>query len=332
MSYEQVDFASHVGQEVDLDLLFRSAWRTFKRHGWPALGYGILMWLLAMAAALAAMFLSMILALPLNLISRGSSSPMAAMGGSLAGQIMGSLVGAAATALFTFPLIAGYVWSVVCTYDDRRMEAGDLFAGFRSRYKLLVTLGAIQGLALCVIQIMQTVFTAGATLSLMRSGGPPGLPAVVGVLASILPALVVAMVAMWIVQLLFFLTPYFAFAHEAPTWRLCLQYNWRVLRERPGQFLLVFFASTIGIAALTLLFGIPVSLTCLLFLTREAVLVFLAVVLLGIEGLALVACVVALMVYAFFLIAGFFRAAYGYSLHPPDAAPLRDAPPQANVP
>jgi len=312
------DLTSHVGQDASLGDIFGAAWRGLRAHFWPALGYGLLAVVIVIGILLVTCCTGGIVAMPIALIGVASGTTAGAFAGHMVSKTFSYLIGATIGGFIIFPLLAGYLWSLVCTFDARPMEAGDLFAGFRYRYRPLWRLGISKGLIETIIYIAYLAASFSTSFTVARGGGLPftsirDATAALGIFG-------VWILALWIVNLFFMLTPYFAFAHQSPTWTLCLADNWRVLKSRPREFLLVFFFPLLAMLAVAIAATLLIAPTAALFFVPGTAVKVLAVLLLIAEGLAGFAASACLYLYACFLYAAFFRASYGYTLELPHPA------------
>ena len=212
MSQLPSDLTFRVGQDYTTRQLYRAALRNCRANFWPALGY--------------LMLASLIIWVPVIVI--------------------GSCIGCLALPLFTavyilagIHLMSGYGWSAVCTFDNRRMRADDLFYGFRTRYGPLALLGLLEMVAGGVPTVLLVM--VGITI-LVQSGGSLGTSALssIGFSAAWVAGLVLMVLIPFAAHAFFFMSPLFMFTGQTVTWRNCLRDNWRVMRHRTKAFLAVF--------------------------------------------------------------------------------------------
>jgi len=285
------DLTFRVGQDYTLKELFRAAIRQWRRTFWPATGHFLLS--------------SVMWWIPAILICGAYAGPILAIVYPLAG----------------IHLITGYGWSVVCTFDGRRMQTGDLFYGFRTRYGPLALLGLLEVVAM---GLPAAIILATGIIILVQSGGAIGagmLPSI-GFSAAMIGGLALMVLVPLAAHGFFFLAPLFMFTGQAVTWRDCLRGNWRVLRHRTKAFLVVFLLPLLLLVLLGLLGAgafalMAVSMAANSPLGMIAIMVFCLVV-------PLLSVAISCLFYVFysFLKAALFRAANGYTLEvPPDIEP-----------
>jgi len=320
VSYEMpVDFTRHVGHEVTLGDMYRVAWRQFGRHKWPALGFGLLGWLVAAAALGTASCVAGIVGFPMG-FAGAAGGPTGMMAGQLASRAFGAVVGALATGFAIFPLWSGYRWSVVRTYDGHPMSGEGLFSGFRpERYRKLLILGLLNGGLTAGIQVGMQVLLLFAVVLPAARGATPALS--IPTVMSVASITVVGTAASWLSELLFLLASNFAFAEDRASWQTCLNYNWRILTSRPGQFLAVFLTHPGAMLAIMLVAAFPIGGGIALCFTGNIAAIIIGVLLVVAGGLATLVATVAAALYSAFLVAAFFRAGYGYSVQGPESVP-----------
>ncbi len=321
MSYLPSDLTSRVGQEVTLGGLFRTAWRQHKSYFWPAFGIRLLAWLIVLGAHMVVAFLAwmvgMAIMIPLAMKSGGSGSPAYA-GGQIIMQVSQQALLVLPAALIGFPLLGGFLWSVVCTYDGRRMRINDLFYGFSKCYKVLAGLGFVYGIVMGAAQLFMLVVVLGPMMA--AAGSYARLP-------SVIPAMLITMVVGcggWILialitHLLTYLTPMLPFTQDGLTvWR-ALRQNWLAVRNRPLTFLVVALFYWVLVVTIQLAVGVPLLLAIIAAVAAKNTAAIVALVIVAILAfLAYLAGVIWLGVYTNFLRAAFLRSVCGYtvSAHP----------------
>ena len=291
MSHLPSDLTFRVGQDYTLKELFRAAIGQWRRTFWPATGYFLLA--------------SVMWWIPVILVCGVSAGPIIAVVYPLAG----------------IHLMSGYGWSVVCTFDNRRMEVGDLFYGFRTRYGPLALLGLLEMVAM---GLPAAILLAIGIIILVQSGGAIGA----GMLPSIGfgAAMIVGLVLMVLIPVaahgFFFLAPLFMFTGQAVTWRDCLRGNWRVLRHRTKAFLVILLLPLLLLVLLGLLGAGAIALMAVAA-AADSPLIMVAMMFLYLV-VPLLSLAISCLFYVFysFLKAALFRAANGYTLE----VPLDDEP------
>jgi len=291
------DLTFRVGQDYTLKELFRAAIRQWRRNFWPATGYFLLV---------GAMFW-----LPV-----GFAVMVLSCGCMMLGFPVGAPFFAVAYILAGIHLMSGYGWSVVCTFDNRRMQAGDLFYGFRTRYGPLALLGLLEMVAMGV---PAAILLATGIIILVQSGGTIGagmLPSI-GFGAALIVGLALMVLVPFAAHGFFFLAPLFMFTGQAVTWRDCLRGNWRVLRHRTKAFLVIFLLPLSLLVVLGLLGAGAIALMAV-SVAADSPLVVLAVMFLYLV-VPLLSLAISGLFYVFhsFLKAALFRAANGYTLEVP---------------
>ncbi|NLX58305.1 MAG: hypothetical protein GXY74_04360 [Phycisphaerae bacterium] len=302
MSHLPSDLTLRVGQDYTTRQLVREALRACRRNFWPAVGCMLLV--------------GLIVWLPVGVVTLGCSC---------FGPIFGPALFAVVYVLAGIHIMAGYGWSAVCTFDDRRMRADDLFFPFRTRYTTLLLLALVETAAAAIPAVLSIVL---GVIILVRSGGSfgPGGMASFGPLAVILGLILLPAVLAYVIHAAFFLAPLFAFTNPDLTWRDCVRCNWRVLRNRPRQFLFVYALPGVAAVVLAVLAsavmaagfaalaktasagpGVSSAAPAVIMLITAAAALFAALL----WGAGYVAFT--------FLKAALFRTAAGYTLERPDA-------------
>ncbi|NIA21402.1 MAG: hypothetical protein GWP05_05420 [Anaerolineaceae bacterium] len=278
MSQLPSDLTFRVGQDYTLKQLFCLAWRQCRRHFWPATGYFLLA--------------SLMFWIPIMLPFGCLGVPILAVAYPLAG----------------IHLATGYQWSVVCTFDNRRMRAGDLFYGFRTRYGPLALLGLLEMVAAGLPTVL---FVTAGIIILVQSGGSLGA----GTLSSIgsgvawIAGLAFLVLIPFAAHAFFFMSPLFIFTGREVTWRNCLRDNWRVMRHRTKAFLAVFLLPLGLLLALGLIWTAAIVLVSVSVAANSSLVVLAMLVILAVSSL--------FYVFYAFLMAALFRAANGYTLDAP---------------
>ncbi|MBN2584829.1 MAG: hypothetical protein JXL80_17325 [Planctomycetes bacterium] len=304
MSHVPSDLTLRVGQDYATGELFRSALRTCRRNFWSAVGYMLLM--------------GLIVWLPVGAVS---------MMCSCFGPVLLVPLAAIVYVLAGIHIMSGYGWSVVCTFDDRRMQADDIFYPFRTRYTMLLLM-ALAEMGVAAVPVVGSGVLGGIILA--QSGGAlgPGGFATVGFGAAmiVIPLLTAAIV--YAVHAFFFLAPLFAFTNRDLTWKQCVRCNWLVLRNRPRQFLTVYLLP--GIASLIYSALIAVAIAVSVAAAGGGPGSVAPLIIVAIWGATMIIGPVlwcaGYVLYAF-LKAALFRAAAGYTLDLPTAGlvPLQRA-------
>jgi len=313
VSHVPSDLTLRVGQDYTTRQLVREALRACRRNLWPAVGCMLLV--------------SLIVWLPVGVVTLGCSC---------LGPIFGPALFAVVYVLAGIHIMSGYGWSAVCTFDDRRMRADDLFFPFRTRYTTLLFMALVETAAAAIPAVLSIVL---GVIILVRSGGSfgPGAMASLGAGAVVLGLILLPAVLAYLIHAAFFLAPLFAFTNPDLTWRDCVRCNWRVLRNRSRQFLIIYAPPGVAAVVLAVLASAIMAagfaaLAKAAFAGPGASSAAPAIVILAMALAVLFAALLWSAGYvAFtFLKAAFFRAAAGYPLERPDAPP--PTPDAANDP
>ena len=301
MSYLPSDLTSRVGQEVTTGEIFRIAWRRHKRNFWPALGYLILYGLIVVGT-LALFVVPVILT---GALEKWTLTVVLAVVAAIALLVLHVLVWR--------PMFAGYEWSIVCTFDRRRMEFGDFFYGIRTRFGCLASISFIESLCCAVpfiLYLAVIALTLGTQIiTMIKSGRPPGA-SFIGALLVVGLGYFVMWLAVWAIEMLFFLAHLFAFTEPSPSAMTCLRNNWSAIRRRFGQFFLVFiFPVLAGIAVAVVIMPLRIGANVLTHV-QPLIGILLALLLILLQlGLGWW-----MQILSLFLKASLFRAVCGYTL------------------
>ena len=286
MSHLPSDLTFRVGQDYTLKELFRSAIRQCRRNFWPATGHFLLA--------------SIMWWIPAILICGAAAGPVLAVVYPLAG----------------IHLMSGYGWSVVCTFDNRRMQTGDLFYGFRTRYGPLALLGLLEMVAM---GLPTAILLATGIIILVKSAGAIGagmLPSI-GFSAAMIMGLALMVLIPFAAHGFFFLAPLFIFTGQAVTWRDCLRGNWRVIRHRTKAFLVILLLPLVLLVLLGLLWTAAFVLMGVSMAANSSLIILAMLVIYVAAPLISLATSCLFYIFYSFLKAALFRAANGYTLQAP---------------